>query len=96
VIDTPQKRSSVFELPGLMTNPFPKNIVDAPSRQQISDVYAGIAAAPPLPRKCTTWTNAKEKSSPWVSSKKNTSIWVPEKDKTKIWEPEKEVVPCTN
>ena len=94
MIDTAQKRMSVFQLPGLMTNPFPSGGIEAPDRQQISDVYAGIASAGPLPRRCTSWVAVREKTSPWINSKKNTSIWVPEKEKTKIWEPEKEVVPC--
>jgi len=69
-IDTPQKRSSTFQIPGIMMNPFPRGVVDAPNRQQMADVYAGIAAAAPLPARCTNW----------VPSSRNTSIWVPEKE----------------
>jgi len=94
-IDSAQKRMSVFELPGIMTNPFPSGTTNTqPNRQQMSDVYAGILAGPPLPSNQTCWVDSKQNVSPWVNSKKTVNAWVTEKKSTRIWVPEREVVPC--
>lgn len=85
---------SVFELPGLMTNPFPNGTNTASDRQQMSDIYAGIQASAPTSSNETCWTNAKQGTSSWVNAKKTTNLWKVEKKQTKVWVPEKEVVPC--
>ncbi len=94
-IDTAQKRMSVFQLPGLMTNPFPQGTTRTqPNRQQMSDIYAGILANPPLSVNETCWIPAIQNTSTWKASKKNTNVWVSERKTTKVWIPEQEVVPC--
>jgi len=95
-LDSPQKRMSVFDVPGLMTPPFPDGSIDVHDRVQMSDQYMGIRLAPPLPSRCTNWVNAKEKTSPWVASKKNRSTWVPEKEESQTWETEKNIYPCSD
>lgn len=85
---------SVFELPGLMTNPFPAGMNTAPDRQQMGDIYAGILANPPLVSNETCWINSRKNTSPWVNSKKTTNVWKKESKTTRTWIPEKEVVPC--
>lgn len=94
-IDTAQKRMSVFELPGLMTNPFPFGSTNTqPNRQQMADIYAGILASAPMSSNETCWTRSGRKTGTWVNAVKNTSIWVNENKTTKVWVPEDEVVPC--
>jgi hypothetical protein len=94
-INTPQKRMSVFQLPGLMTNPFPSGTTNTkPNRQQMADTYAGITAVFTPPSNETCWIDSKSNTSTWINSKKTVNIWVRENKQTKIWIPEKEVVPC--
>lgn len=94
MIDSSQKRMSVFELPGLMTNPFPNGVNTAPDRQQMSDIYAGILANAPMSSNETCWRPSLNNASPWVNSKKTTNVWKSEKQQTKSWIPEQEMVPC--
>lgn len=93
-IDTAQKRMSVFELPGLMTNPFPHGTNTAADRQQMSDIYAGIQANAPMSSNETCWRPAQKNSSVWSNPSRVTSTWKRESGNTKVWTPEKEVVPC--
>ena len=94
-IDTAQKRMSVFELPGLMTNPFPQGTTNTkPNRQQMSDIYAGITAVFPPPSNETCWKDSAQNTSVWVNSNRTVNVWVRENSKTRIWIPEQEVVPC--
>lgn len=94
MIDSAQKRMSVFELPGLMTNPFPAGNNTAPDRQQMADVYCGITALFPVPSNQTCWANSKSNTSPWVNSKRTTNVWSKENNNSSVWVDEKEVVPC--
>lgn len=93
-IDTRQKRSSVFELPGLMMNPFPDGSITAPDRHQISDIYSGISASTPGSISETCWNPSLGNTSSWVKAQTKTSSWVSERTGSSIWVPEKEVVPC--
>ena len=94
-IDTAQKRMSVFQLPGLMTNPFPSGTTNTqPNRQQMSDVYAGILATARITSNQTCWVDSRNNNSTWTNSKKTTNVWIREKTQTRTWIPEKEVTPC--
>lgn len=75
-IDSAQKRMSIFQLPGLMTNPFPAGAITASDRQQISDVYIGIPAAlPVVPPSQTCWVDATKGSTGWKNPSSLSSVW---------------------
>jgi hypothetical protein len=94
LIDTPKKRSSVFELPGLMMNPFPSGIILQGDRQQISDVYAGIlSTVPGFLKSGTHWVDEKTRTNVWSKEKESVNIWVKEIEETGIWTDEKELIP---
>lgn len=94
-IDTPQKRSSVFQLPSEMMNPFPSSGIDAPDRQQISDIYAGILAQMPniLPNE-TCWHPLGAGATSWKNSSSNVSTWKRQQQVSGTWVKEEEVLPC--
>ena len=84
---------SVFQVPGIMTNPFPNGSIDQADRQQISDiVYAGILANVPLgPPNTTTWTRQGRKSNSWVNQSRKASTWIKEGLTSGTWTEEDEV-----
>lgn len=94
-IDTPAKRSSVFQLPGLMTNPFPEGSIGQGSRQQSSDVYRGILAAVPqfLPS-TTCWNASSTNNSTWRPSGANSSTWRNSGSNSSTWVRGQDVTPC--
>ena len=85
-VDTPQKRSSCFEVPGLMMNPYPNGLNTAPDRVQMSDIYAGIAVAMPFVRPSETcWADAQRNDSSWKNAQRNGSTWKPAQRNGSAW-----------
>jgi hypothetical protein len=63
---------SVFQLPGLMTNPFPRGTTDQADRKQMSDVYAGFNTTHQL---VPIWVDSLESKDIWTDSQENSSSW---------------------
>lgn len=96
-LNTAQGRMSVFQVPGVMTNPFPSGFVTKADRQQISDVYAGLPAfTQTIPSGSTTWTRYKKGSSTWAAESKVTDIWIPETKKAPDTWPDEVEIRSTN
>lgn len=85
-IDTPQKRYSVFQLPGLMMNPMPNVNMTQSDRQQMADIYVGITPVIPAgPPDTTIWTNSLNNDSIWKQDKENTTSWVKQRSNAPAW-----------
>jgi hypothetical protein len=74
-LDTPQKRSSVFQLPGIMTAPYPSGAITKSDRQQISDIYCGISVSTGLPISQTYWFKGKASGNAWAIGGSQASSW---------------------
>jgi hypothetical protein len=84
-IDTAQKRSSVWEVPGVQLNPFPTGSVDIRDRQEMSDVYCGIGAVAFYLPSTTCWNNGYRSSSVWHLGLKATLTWTKPRSNLSGW-----------